>query len=52
MHLKKSLTNNNPFERNQTDKFRLKGDYIGDLVKLRIEHDNTGRLAGWFLDRV
>jgi len=52
MHLQKSLTNKNPFERNQTDKFRVKGDYVGELVKLRIEHDNTGRLAGWFLDRV
>lgn len=51
-HLKNSSTNKNPFERNQTDKFRLKGDYVGDLVKLRIEHDNTGRGPGWFLDRV
>lgn len=52
LHLKKSLNNKNPFERNQTDTFRVKGDYVGELVKLRIEHDNTGRLAGWFLDRV
>ena len=51
IHLKKS-NNKNPFERNQTDKFRVKADYVGELVKLRIEHDNTGRLAGWFLDRV
>jgi len=50
--LKNSSNNKNPFERNQTDTFRVKGDYIGELVKLRIEHDNTGRLAGWFLDRV
>jgi hypothetical protein len=52
LHLRKSETNKDPFERNQTDKFRVKGDYIGELVKLRIEHDNTGRLAAWFLDRV
>ncbi|CAF4587849.1 unnamed protein product [Rotaria sp. Silwood1] len=52
LHLKKSANNNNPFERNQTDEFRVKGDYIGELVKLRIEHDNTGRFAGWFLDRI
>mgnify|MGYP002474298553 CR=1 FL=1 len=52
LHLKKLLNNKNPFERNQTDTFRVKGDYVGELVKLRIEHDNTGRLAGWFLDRV
>lgn len=52
LHLKKPLNNKNPFERNQTDTFRIKGDYVGDLAKLRIEHDNTGRLAGWFLDRI
>ncbi|CAF2355156.1 unnamed protein product [Rotaria sp. Silwood2] len=52
LHLKKSATNKNPFERNQTDEFRVKGDYVGELVKLRVEHDNTGRLAGWFLDRI
>lgn len=51
LHLDKS-NNKNPFERKQTDTFRVKGDYIGELVKLRIEHDNTGRLPGWFLDRV
>jgi len=47
-----SSTNKNPFKRNQTDKFHVEADYIGELVKLRIEHDNTGRSAGWFLDRV
>lgn len=52
IQLNKSLTNNNPFERGQTDKFTVRGDYVGELVKLRIEHDNTGRFAGWFLDRV
>jgi hypothetical protein len=52
LHLKNSANNKNPFERNQTDTFRVKGGYIGELVKLRIEHDNTGSLAGWFLDRV
>ncbi len=44
--------NKNPFEKNQTDKFTLKTNYIGELTKLRIEHDNSGRFAGWFLDRV
>ena len=51
IHLKNS-NNKDPFERKQTDKFCVKSEYIGELVKLRIEHDNTGRLAGWFLDRV
>ncbi|CAF5154845.1 unnamed protein product, partial [Rotaria magnacalcarata] len=44
--------NKNPFERNQTDEFRIAGDYIGELVKIRVEHDNTGRAPGWFLDRI
>ena len=44
--------NKNPFEKNQVDKFTIKSDYIGPLNKLRIEHDNTGRAAGWFLDKV
>ena len=52
MHLKNSVNNKDPFERNQADKFQVQGDYIGELVKLCIEHDNTGRMPGWFLDRV
>ena len=52
MHLKKSLSHKDPFERGQSDIFRIRGDYIGKLVKLRIEHDNTGQFAGWFLERV
>ncbi|CAF2908011.1 unnamed protein product [Rotaria sp. Silwood2] len=51
IHLKNS-NNKNPFERKQTDKFCVKGEYIGELVKLRIEHDNTGRSSGWFLDQI
>ena len=51
IHLKDS-NNKNPFESKQTDRFSVKGDYIGELTKLRIEHDNSGRFAGWFLDRV
>ena len=52
IQLKDSSTNKNPFESKQSDKFTVKSDYIGELTKLRIEHDNTGRFAGWFLDRV
>ncbi|CAM2710921.1 unnamed protein product [Rotaria socialis] len=53
LQLKTPINNNkNPFERNQTDEFRIAGDYIGELVKIRVEHDNTGRAAGWFLDRI
>ncbi|XP_067431501.1 lipoxygenase homology domain-containing protein 1-like [Thunnus thynnus] len=40
------------FEKNKTDVFRIKTHYVGPLKKLRIEHDNTGMNASWFLDRV
>ncbi|CAF1135774.1 unnamed protein product [Rotaria sordida] len=51
IHLKNS-NNKDPFERNQADKFCVQDDYIGELTKLRIEHDNTGRLSRWFLDQI
>uniref|UniRef100_A0AAY4A0E6 PLAT domain-containing protein n=1 Tax=Denticeps clupeoides TaxID=299321 RepID=A0AAY4A0E6_9TELE len=40
------------FEKNKTDVFRIKTHNVGPIRKLRIEHDNTGMNAGWFLDRV
>ncbi|XP_030623777.1 lipoxygenase homology domain-containing protein 1 [Chanos chanos] len=40
------------FEKNKTDVFRIKTHNVGPLRKLRIEHDNTGMSASWFLDRV
>ncbi|XP_075870025.1 lipoxygenase homology domain-containing protein 1 [Nelusetta ayraudi] len=40
------------FERNKTDVFRIKTHNVGPLKKMRIEHDNTGMNASWFLDRV
>ena len=52
LHLKASKNHKNPFERNQSDRFVVRGDYVGDLVKMRIEHDNSGLAPGWFLDRV
>jgi hypothetical protein len=51
LHLKDS-NNKNPFEKGEIDKFSVKGDYVGELTKLRIEHDNSGLGPGWFLDRV
>ncbi|CAF3778487.1 unnamed protein product [Rotaria sp. Silwood1] len=51
IHLKNS-NNKDPFERKQIDIFRVQADYIEELTKLRIEHDNTGRGPGWFLDRI
>ncbi|KAM4634346.1 lipoxygenase homology domain-containing protein 1 [Polymixia lowei] len=40
------------FEKNKTDVFRIKTHNVGPIKKLRIEHDNTGMNASWFLDRV
>ncbi|XP_076613401.1 lipoxygenase homology domain-containing protein 1 [Chaetodon auriga] len=40
------------FEKNKTDIFRIKTHNVGPMRKLRIEHDNTGMNASWFLDRV
>ncbi|XP_062236812.1 lipoxygenase homology domain-containing protein 1 [Platichthys flesus] len=40
------------FERAKTDVFRIRTHNIGALKKIRIEHDNTGLSASWFLDRV
>ncbi|CAF3034138.1 unnamed protein product [Rotaria sp. Silwood2] len=48
----KNSNNKDPFEKNQVDTFHVESDYIEELTKLRIEHDNTGRGPGWFLDRI
>ena len=34
------------------DTFRLEAIDLGELVKLRIGHDNRGVGPGWFLDKV
>ncbi|MGH0156164.1 UNVERIFIED_CONTAM: hypothetical protein FKN15_047648 [Acipenser sinensis] len=39
------------FEKNKTDVFRIKTNNVGQIKKIRIEHDNTGMNASWFLDR-
>ncbi|XP_058024091.1 lipoxygenase homology domain-containing protein 1 [Ahaetulla prasina] len=40
------------FERSKTDVFRVKTNNVGAIRKIRIEHDNTGMNASWYLDRV
>uniref|UniRef100_A0A9J8ARP5 Lipoxygenase homology domains 1a n=1 Tax=Cyprinus carpio carpio TaxID=630221 RepID=A0A9J8ARP5_CYPCA len=40
------------FEKNKTDVFRIKTHNVGPIKKIRLEHDNTGMSASWFLDRV
>ncbi|XP_030643524.1 lipoxygenase homology domain-containing protein 1 [Chanos chanos] len=44
--------NRTAFERHKTDVFRIRTHNVGPLKKIRIEHDNTGLNASWFLDRV
>ncbi|CAH1787210.1 unnamed protein product [Owenia fusiformis] len=49
-----SLKNNSKdvFEKNQSDEFFAKSTCVGPMTKIRIEHDNTGFAAGWYLERV
>lgn len=42
----------NLFERGQTDDFKIEALDLGQLTRLRIEHDNKGFGAGWMLDKV
>ena len=40
------------FSLSRMDTFRLEGIDLGELIKLRIGHDNRGVGPGWFLDKV
>ncbi|KAJ8400007.1 hypothetical protein AAFF_G00400460, partial [Aldrovandia affinis] len=42
----------NLFERGRTDRFLLEMLDMGELLKVQMEHDNSGINAGWLLDRV
>lgn len=48
------LNNNSKtmFNRGSSDVFRVKAGCVGPLKKIRIEHDNQGVGAGWYLERV
>lgn len=49
----KGGNNKDPFETGQTDVFKLTNiNYVGPIEKVRVEHDNSGRAPGWFLERV
>ncbi|CAG5125005.1 unnamed protein product, partial [Candidula unifasciata] len=48
LHLKKSETFQDPFEQNQTDVFTLDNMLsLGQLSKLRVWHDNTGKVESF-----
>uniref|UniRef100_A0A3Q3AH36 Lipoxygenase homology PLAT domains 1a n=1 Tax=Kryptolebias marmoratus TaxID=37003 RepID=A0A3Q3AH36_KRYMA len=42
----------NLFEREQTDRFLLEMLDMGELQRVRMQHDNSGLSPGWLLDRV
>ena len=50
--LEKSETHFNKFERNKMDRFKLESYDLSDLNAIRIRHDNSGPLPGWFLAKV
>ncbi len=53
LELARSETHKNMFEAGKTDVFKLVGvDYVGPIHKVRIEHDNSGKAPGWFLERL
>ncbi|CAH1791204.1 unnamed protein product [Owenia fusiformis] len=42
----------NLFENGQIDRFVVKTENLGQILKIRIEHDNSGFGPGWFLEKV
>ncbi|KAK3093954.1 hypothetical protein FSP39_022228 [Pinctada imbricata] len=44
--------NKEAFERGRTDHFRLLMNDIGELKRIRIEHDGEGFASGWYLERI
>lgn len=42
----------NLFERGRTDRFLLEMLDVGDLLRVKVEHDSSGINPGWLLDRV
>ena len=43
----------NDFERYQADTFSIHtAKFLGDLLFVRIRHDNSGKKPGWFLDYI
>ncbi|XP_037020906.2 lipoxygenase homology domain-containing protein 1 isoform X1 [Artibeus jamaicensis] len=48
--LKSSKVNSDKFERDSIDIFTVEALGLGDLWKVRIGHDNSGKAPGWFLD--
>ncbi|XP_060092590.1 lipoxygenase homology domain-containing protein 1 [Heteronotia binoei] len=52
IYLMASKTNKNKFERGKVDVFTVECVDLGDLKKIKIGHDNSGKASGWFLEWV
>ncbi|XP_012657455.1 lipoxygenase homology domain-containing protein 1 [Otolemur garnettii] len=50
--LKSSKTNSDKFERDSIEIFTVETLDLGDLWKVRVGHDNSGKAPGWFVDWV
>ena len=42
----------NNYEKGAIDKFTLYHKYIGPIKKIKVKHDNSGKNAGWFLEKI
>jgi hypothetical protein len=42
----------NNFAQGAVDTFMIRIDDLGDLVRLRVRHDNKFPFPGWYLDRI
>lgn len=40
------------FEKGKIDTFSIEMSDLGDLEKVRIRHDNSGKNPGWFLEKI
>lgn len=52
IQLKNNLENRNKFEKGHLDTFIESAEDVGWIEKIRVNHDNSGRNAGWYLDYV
>ncbi|XP_053387864.1 uncharacterized protein LOC123563449 isoform X2 [Mercenaria mercenaria] len=52
IHLVDPSSDKKLFEKNSVDTFRIRIHGVGELKRIRIEHDGKGFAAGWFLEKV
>ncbi|XP_052769598.1 lipoxygenase homology domain-containing protein 1-like isoform X2 [Mya arenaria] len=50
--LKDTTSDKKLFEKGSIDKFAFRMNGIGELKKIKIEHDGKGFAAGWYLDKI